>query len=87
MLLGASMLGSLIQLPAVGGGAQLAAISALEHVFNASPELAAGCGTLFWLVTSVSVVPVGLVLAHRERLSLRKLSEESAQEMARSDGD
>jgi len=34
------------------------------------------------VVTFVSVVPVGLLLAHRERLSLRKLSEESEQEEA-----
>jgi len=30
-------------------------------------------------VTFVAVIPVGLLLAHRERLSLRKLSEESQQ--------
>jgi hypothetical protein len=32
---------------------------------------------MLWLVTFVAVVPVGLFLAHRERLSLRKLSEET----------
>jgi hypothetical protein len=32
-----------------------------------------------WLVTFAAVVPVGLALAHHERLSLRKLSEESHQ--------
>jgi hypothetical protein len=32
---------------------------------------------LLWLVTFAAVVPVGLALAHYERLSLRKLSEES----------
>src|SRR5580693_1762740 len=82
LLMGSSMLGSLVQLPGVGGGSQLATISALQHVFNASDELAASCGILLWVVTFVSVVPVGLLLAHRERLSLRKLSEESEQEEA-----
>jgi uncharacterized protein (TIRG00374 family) len=82
LLMGSSMLGSLIQLPGVGGGSQLATISALEHIFHASHELAASCGILLWVVTFVSVVPVGLLLAHRERLSLRKLSEESEQEEA-----
>ena len=85
LLMGSSMLGSLIQLPGVGGGSQLATISALQHIFNASHELAASCGILLWLTTFVSVVPVGLWLAHRERLSLRKLSEESEQEEARSE--
>jgi len=32
---------------------------------------------MLWLVTFVAVVPLGLVLAHRERLSFRKLSAES----------
>ena len=59
--------------------------SALQHVFHASHELAASCGILLWLVTFVSMVPIGLVLAHRERLSLRKLSEESEKEDARAE--
>jgi hypothetical protein len=42
------------------------------------PELATSCGIMLWLVTFVAVIPLGLLLAHRERLSLRKLSEESA---------
>jgi glycosyltransferase 2 family protein len=85
LLMGSSMLGSLIQLPGVGGGSQLATISALQHIFNASHELAASCGILLWVTTFVSVVPVGLLLAHRERLSLRKLSEETEQEEARAE--
>jgi uncharacterized protein (TIRG00374 family) len=85
LLMGSSMLGSLVQLPGVGGGSQLATISALQHIFNTSHELAASCGILLWLVTFVSVVPVGLLLAHRERLSLRKLSAESEQEEERAE--
>jgi glycosyltransferase 2 family protein len=85
LLMGSSMLGSLIQLPGVGGGSQLATISALQHIFNASHELAASCGILLWVVTFVSVVPVGLLLAHRERLSLRKVAEETEQEEARAE--
>jgi hypothetical protein len=71
------MVGSLIQLPGVGGGSQLATIAMLNHVFDVPPELAASAGIMLWLVTFVAVIPVGLFLAHRERLSLRKLSEES----------
>jgi glycosyltransferase 2 family protein len=77
LLMASSMVGSLVQLPGVGGGSQLATISTLQHVFEAAPELAASCGILLWLVTFVSVVPLGLILAHRERLSLRALSEKS----------
>ena len=77
ILMGASMVGSMLQLPAVGGGSQMATIAALSSVFDVPPEIAASCGILLWLVTFAAVVPVGLLLAHHERLSLRKLSEES----------
>jgi glycosyltransferase 2 family protein len=77
ILMGASMLGSMLQLPAVGGGSQMATIAALTSVFDVSPEIAASCGILLWLVTFAAVIPLGLILAHHERLSLRKLSKES----------
>lgn len=80
LLMGSSMVGSLIQLPGVGGGSQLATIAMLEYVFGAPHELAASCGIMLWCVTFLAVVPVGLILAHRERLSLRKLSAESHRE-------
>jgi len=80
LLMGSSMIGSMVQLPGVGGGSQLATISAMDHIFDITPkELAVSCGIMLWLVTFVSVVPAGLLLAHRERLSLRELSAESAE--------
>jgi hypothetical protein len=79
ILMGASMAGSMLQLPAVGGGSQMATIAVLSSVFDVPPEIAASCGILLWLVTFAAVVPFGLALAHHERLSLRKLSEESHQ--------
>jgi glycosyltransferase 2 family protein len=80
LLMGSSMIGSMVQLPGLGGGSQLATISALDHVFDIVPkELTVSCGIMLWLVTFVAVVPAGLLLAHHERLSLRKLSAESAQ--------
>ncbi len=77
LLMGFSMVGSIVQLPAVGGGSQLAVISALQVVYGIPPELAVSCGILLWLVTFMSCIPVGLAFAHREHLSLRKLSSES----------
>jgi hypothetical protein len=77
ILIFASMVGSLLQLPAVGGGSQMATIAVLSSVFDVQPEMAASCGILLWLVTFAAVIPLGLVLAHHERLSLRKLSAES----------
>ena len=77
LLMAASMIGSMVQLPGVGGGSQLATISTLQHVFGAAPELAASCGILLWLITFMSIIPLGLLLAHRERISLRSLSKAS----------
>ena len=68
ILMGSSMVGSMLQLPAVGGGSQMATIATLSSVFDVPPEMAASCGILLWLVTFAAVVPTGLVLAHRERL-------------------
>ncbi len=79
VLMGASMIGSLVQLPGIGGGSQLATIATLQRIFDAPPELAASCGIMLWLVTFVAVVPVGLLLSQHERLSLRELSEETSQ--------
>jgi len=77
LLMGSSMVGSMVQLPGVGGGSQVATIATLERIFDVPRELALSCGVMLWLVTFVAVVPVGLLLAHREHLSLRRLSKES----------
>jgi len=77
LLMGFSMIGSVVQLPAVGGGSQLAVISALQVVYGIPPELAVSCGILLWLVTFMACIPVGLFFAHRGHLSLREISAES----------
>ena len=86
LLIFASMLGSLVQLPGVGGGSQLGTITTLQRVFDVPQELAASCGILLWMVTFMSVVPLGLALAHRERLSLRTLSKESQEQERLAEG-
>jgi glycosyltransferase 2 family protein len=82
LLMGASVAGGVVQLPVIGGGSQLATIFVISNWFGYedSPELAVSCGILLWLVTFMSVVPLGLILARREHLSLRELSAESEEE-------
>ena len=80
LLMGFSIVGSTVQLPVVGGGAQLASIAALLHVFAIPKELAVSAGIMLWLVTFMTVTPLGLVLAHREHVSLTRISEESVAE-------
>jgi len=80
LLTGASVAGGMLQLPMVGGGSQLATIGMLVGIFGYRKELAISCGIMLWLVTFMSIVPVGLILAHFERISLTKVEQESLQE-------
>jgi uncharacterized membrane protein YbhN (UPF0104 family) len=86
LVMGSSMLGSVVQLPGGVGGSQLAVIGVLQsnlfssEPYNITPELAVSCGIMLWLVTFMSVIPAGLVLARLEKVSFLRLSEESAQE-------
>lgn len=82
LLMVASMFGSLLQLPGVGGGSQLATIVVLNSVFHVDHETAVSCGMLLWVVTFMSVIPVGLLLARREHLSLRAIAAAEEKEEA-----
>ncbi|HSE49183.1 MAG TPA: lysylphosphatidylglycerol synthase transmembrane domain-containing protein [Terriglobales bacterium] len=77
LLMVASMAGSMLQLPGVGGGSQLATIAVLAHVFVVPQELAVSCGVMLWVITFMAVIPAGLVLARREHISLREIEAES----------
>ncbi len=74
LLMVSAMFGSMIQLPGVGGGSQLATIAVLNKIFGVDNEIAVSCGMLIWVCTFMSVIPMGLLLAHRERLSLRAVA-------------
>lgn len=80
LLTAASVMGGVLQLPVVGGGSQLATIGTLRGVFHLSPEVSTSCGIMLWLVTFMSVVPVGLIVAHFERVSILRLEKESQKE-------
>jgi len=75
VLMGSSMVGSMLQLPAVGGGSQLATISMLSAGFGVEHEIAVSCGMMLWAVTFMSVIPTGLAIARREHVSIRAVSE------------
>jgi len=75
VLMGSSMVGSMLQLPAVGGGSQLATISMLSAGFHIEHELAVSCGMMLWAVTFMSVIPTGLAIARREHVSIRAIAE------------
>ena len=86
LVMGSSMLGSVVQLPGGVGGSQLAVIGVLQsnlfsrEPYNITRELAVSCGIMLCLVTFMSVIPAGVLLARFEKISFLRLSEESSQE-------
>jgi uncharacterized protein (TIRG00374 family) len=73
ILMGFSLAGSLVPLPAAGGQ-QLAVVAALVAVFRFNSDLAVSCGILLWLATWISIVPLGLILLRSEGLNLWNLA-------------
>ncbi len=77
LLMGFSVVGSLVQLPGVGGGAQALTIGALTQLFGIPGELAVSAGLMVWLVSSMSVIPFGLLYARVEGISIRQVAHRS----------
>lgn len=71
---------SVFQLPIIGWFSQIGfAAAAMVSFFGASPEASTACAATLLLVTFLSIVPVGLIWARFEHVSLRKITEESGQ--------
>lgn len=90
LLLGVTMLGGLVQLPAVGGGAQAASFFALTVFFGIPQEPAAIAAIVLWLVTFAAVIVVGIPLFIRQGLSMHQLwqlASESKREEERAEED
>ena len=66
-------LGSLVQIPGIGGGVQVAVIVALTGMYRVPLAAATGIAILFWIVSSLAIVPVGLACAFHEGLNWSKL--------------
>src|SRR5579871_870316 len=71
ILLGFVCFGSVLQLPGVGGGMQIATVVVLTEFFGIGLEAASGIALVLWIVTFVVIVPIGLVLAFREGIQWR----------------
>lgn len=75
LLLAITLVGSVLQLPAVGGGAQALAIFAYTQVFGVEKEAAVAAALVLWLVTFASCSFAGLPLLIHEGFSFGKLKE------------
>ncbi len=81
VLLGFMTLGSLIQVPGLGGGVQVASIVALTKIYGIPLEAATGIAILLWMVGSIAIVPFGLACAFHEGLNWSKLKLLSAKQI------
>jgi hypothetical protein len=71
---------SVVQLPIVGWFTQIGLVAtALSSFYGAAPEPATACAAMLLIITFLSVVPVGLIWAQLDHVSLRKVAVESGQ--------
>jgi uncharacterized membrane protein YbhN (UPF0104 family) len=78
LLMGASIGASLLQFPVLGWFTQIAATAVSMNAFYGAPiEAATACGALLLGVTFLSIIPMGLVFARVEHVSLKRVAEES----------
>ena len=69
---------SIFQLPVVGWFTQIGLVAAtIANFFGASNEASTACAAMILLATSLSIAPAGLIWAHFEHVSLRKVTVES----------
>lgn len=78
ILMIASGVVSALQLPILGWFTQIGLVAAaIVGLFGASPEASLGCAAALLLVTFLGIIPVGLVWARFDRVSLIRVAEES----------
>jgi glycosyltransferase 2 family protein len=73
VVLAFTLVGSAVQLPGVGGGAQLATFLVLTLIFGVEKEPAATVSIILWLVTFAGCCLLGLPLLFREGWSMGEL--------------
>ncbi len=82
LLLAVTLVGSALQLPGVGGGAQIASFIGLTKIFGVEQEPAAAIAVVLWIITFASCTLGGIPLLIHEGMSvgeLRKLARAEAE--------
>src|SRR6266478_5848729 len=93
LVLAVTLVGSVLQLPGVGGGSQAVSTIAYTKIFLVKTEAALAVSIVLWLITFAACSLAGIPLLIREGLSLGKLKElaehekEAAIESAAQQGD
>ena len=73
LLLAVTLVGSTLQLPGVGGGAQIASFIGLTKIFGVDQEPAAAVAVVLWLITFAGSTLVGIPLLIHEGMSVGEL--------------
>lgn len=82
LLMGLTAVGSVIQLPAVGGGFQVLTIFGLTKIFGADTAPATSAALIIWLVCFYAIAPLGAGFSAHEGVSWRGLEKGAQQEEA-----
>jgi glycosyltransferase 2 family protein len=78
LLMVVSGVSSIIQLPVLGWFTQIGLVAtAISKFFGVAPEASTACAAMLLLVTFLGIIPVGLIWAQFEHVSLRKVTVES----------
>jgi uncharacterized protein (TIRG00374 family) len=73
LLLAVTLVGSVLQLPGVGGGAQIASFIGLTKIFGVEQEPAAAMAVVLWLITFAGGTLAGIPLLIHEGMSVGEL--------------
>lgn len=73
LVLAFTMVGSVVQLPTVGGGMQVSSFLVLSVIFGVEKEAAAAMAIMIWIITFAAVSVVGLPLLVHEGWSMGAL--------------
>jgi uncharacterized protein (TIRG00374 family) len=73
LILAVTLVGSVLQLPGVGGGAQIASFIGLTKIFGIDPEPAAAIAVVLWITTFAGGTLLGIPLLIHEGMSLGEL--------------
>lgn len=80
LVVAASLGGSMLQLPILGWFTQTGILaSALHGFFNVPWETATACGAVMLFVTTLDILPIGLIAARLQGITLRQAVSESGQ--------
>lgn len=73
LLLAVTLVGSVLQLPGIGGGAQIASIVALTAIFGVAQEPAIAIAVVLWFITFAGSTVVGIPLLIHAGMSFGEL--------------